>query len=71
MAGPLDNALSILGGGQDAPALAPAARSNTAALNYLNDPKNRAAIMADADRIAAMRPGTGGTAAPSAPARCW
>jgi hypothetical protein len=58
MAGPLDNALSILGGGQDAPASAPPARSNAAALNYLNDPKNRAAIMADADRIAAMRPGS-------------
>jgi len=54
MAGPLDNALAILGGGQDAPA--PAARSNAAALNYLNDPKNRASIMADADRIASMRP---------------
>lgn len=64
MAGPLDNALSILGGGQDALAPAPAARTNTAALNYLNDPKNRSAIMADADRIAAMRPGAG--AAPAA-----
>lgn len=62
MAGPLDNALAILGGGQDSPAQAPAARSNTAALSYLNDPKNRSAIMADADRISAMRPGAGGAA---------
>jgi hypothetical protein len=70
MAGPLDNALAILGGNQDAPTPAPAARSNTAALNYLNDPRNRAAIMADADRIAAMRPSAAGTPAPatSAPA---
>jgi hypothetical protein len=66
MAGPLDNALAILGGGQDAPTPAPAARSNAAALSYLNDPKNRAAIMADADRIAAMRPGAAGTQAPAA-----
>lgn len=63
MAGPLDNALAILGGGQDSPAQAPAARSNTAALAYLNDPKNRSAIMADANRISAMRPGAGGAAA--------
>jgi hypothetical protein len=68
MAGPLDNALAILGGGQDGPAPAPAARSNAAALSYLNDPKNRTAIMADADRIAAMRPGTGGASAATAPA---
>jgi len=66
MAGPLDNALSILGGGQDAPS--PAARSNTAALSYLNDPKNRAAIMADADHIAAMRPDAAGTPSPPASA---
>jgi hypothetical protein len=66
MAGPLDNALSILGG-QDATAPTPAARSNSAALNYLNDPKNRAAIMADADRIAAMRLGAGGAPAAAAP----
>lgn len=68
MAGPLDNALSILGGGQDTPAPAPAGRSNSAALTYLNDPKNRAAIMADADRIAAIRPGAAGTPAPAASA---
>jgi hypothetical protein len=62
MAGPLDNALSILGGGQNssAPSPAPTAQSNAAALNYLNDPKNRASIMADADRIAAARPAASG-----------
>lgn len=68
MAGPLDNALAILGGSQDAPAPAPAARSNAAALSYLNDSRNRAAIMADAGRIAAMRPDDGGAPAPAASA---
>jgi len=69
MAGPLDNALSILGGGQDAPAPTPAARSNAAALNFLNDPKNRSAIMADADRIAAMRPGAAAAPTATSPAQ--
>lgn len=65
MAGPLDNVLTILGGGQQKPASSP--DSNAAALTYLNDPKNRGAVMADADRIAAMRHG-GGAPAAAAPA---
>lgn len=56
--GAFDGALAILGGGSAPP---PAADSNAAGLAYLNDPKNRAAVMADADRIAALRPGGGGT----------
>ncbi len=61
MPGPLDGALSILGGGQQAPA--GAAGNGAAALNFLNDPKNRTAIMADADRIASMRPSGSGALA--------
>jgi hypothetical protein len=58
MAGPLDNALAILGGGQQKQPVG--TDSNAAAANFLNDPKNRPSIMADAARIAAMRPGAGG-----------
>lgn len=62
MAGPLDDVISLLGGGQQ-----PAQGTNAAAATYLNDPKNRQAIMADASRIAAMRPGSGATQPASGP----
>jgi hypothetical protein len=67
MAGPLDDVIGLLGGDSKP---AGGANTNAGAAAYLNDPKNRAAIMADASRIAALRPGaTSATAArpPSGP----
>lgn len=56
MAGPLDDVISLLGGDQK-----PAQGQSASAAAYLNDPRNRQAVMADAARIGAMRPGSAST----------
>lgn len=64
--GPLDDVLAILGNGAPSGAAPPApVGGNVAASAYLNDPKNRPAVMADASRIAALRPGSAASAVPA------
>lgn len=57
--GDITDAIDRLAGGAPAPVV------NAGGAAYLNDPKNRAAIMADASQIGAMRPGNGPAPAPA------
>lgn len=64
MAGPLDDVISLLGGDGKSTS---STDTSAGAAAYLNDPRNRSAIMADASRIAALRPGATGAPSPRAP----